>query len=145
MTPVVSRPGVRLAECRVPSRSHCRRRVNADPLSTDENEPLCLTLWRVMAVEDWAEIRRLHRSEGMAIKAIARRLRISRNAVRRALAKDCPPQCSRPPKGSVVDAAEPRIRGLLAETPAMSATVIAGRIGCQHGLTVLKVRMLRPC
>src|SRR5262245_29137880 len=98
-----------------------------------------------MTVEDWAEIRRLHRSEGMAIKAIARRLRISRNAVRRALAKDCPPQCSRPPKGSVVDAAEPRIRGLLAETPAMSATVIAGRIGCQHGLTVLKVRMLRPC
>src|SRR5215475_1456367 len=86
----------------------------------------CLILWRVMTVEDWAEIRRLHRSEGMAIKAIARRLRISRNAVRRALAKDCPPQCSRPPKGSVVDAAEPRIRGLLAETPAMPATVIAG-------------------
>lgn len=31
-----------------------------------------------MTVEDWAEIRRLHRVEGMAIKAIARRLRISR-------------------------------------------------------------------
>ena len=98
-------------------------------------------------MEDWAEIRRLHRSERMAIKAIARRLQISRNAVRRALAKDCPPQCSRPPQGSIVDAVEPRIRGLLAETPAMPATVIAGRIGWQHGLTVLKdrVRMLRPC
>ena len=27
-----------------------------------------------MTVEDWAEIRRLHRAEGMPIKAIARRL-----------------------------------------------------------------------
>jgi transposase len=99
-----------------------------------------------MTVEDWAEIRRLHRSEGMAIKAIARRLGVSRNAVRRALAKDSPPQYSRPPKGSVVDAVEPRIRELLAGTPRMPATVIAERIGWQHGLTVLKdrVRVLRP-
>ena len=49
-----------------------------------------MTLWRVISVEDWAEIRRLHRAEGMPIKAIARRLGISRNAVRRALAKDEP-------------------------------------------------------
>ena len=97
-------------------------------------------------MEDWAEIRRLHRSEGMAIKAIARRLQISRNAVRRALALDGPPRYSRPPKGSVVDAVEPRIRELLAGTPTMPATVIAERIGWQHGLTVLKdrVRVLRP-
>jgi transposase len=99
-----------------------------------------------MTVEDWAEIRRLHRSEGMAIKAIARRLGVSRNAVRRALARDSPPRYSRPLKGSVVDAAEPQIRELLAGTPAMPATVIAERIGWQYGLTVLKdrVRVLRP-
>ena len=43
-------------------------------------------------MEDWAEIRRLHRAEGMPIKAIARRLGISRNTVRRALAADGPPR-----------------------------------------------------
>ena len=36
-------------------------------------------------MEDWAEIRRLHRSEGMAVKAIARRLGLARNTVRAAL------------------------------------------------------------
>jgi hypothetical protein len=33
-------------------------------------------------VEDWAEIRRLHRAEGMPIKAIARAMGILRNTVR---------------------------------------------------------------
>jgi transposase len=44
------------------------------------------------------------------------------------------------------DAAEPRIRELLAEWPDMPATVIAERIGWQRSLTVLKerVRDLRP-
>lgn len=97
-------------------------------------------------MEDWAEIRRLHTAEGMAIKAIVRKTGISRNAVRRALASDSPPTYRRPPKGSVVDAVEPAIRELLFETPAMPATVIAERIQWQHGLTVLKdrVRELRP-
>ncbi len=39
-----------------------------------------------MTVEDWAEIRRLHRAEGMPIKAIVRVTGVSRNAVRRPLA-----------------------------------------------------------
>jgi transposase len=97
-------------------------------------------------VEDWAEIRRLHRAEGMAIKAIARTMRISRNTVRAALASDGPPRYERRPAGSVVDAAEPRIRELLQAYPAMPATVIAERIGWERGLTVLKdrIRELRP-
>ncbi|RZU22168.1 transposase [Kribbella rubisoli] len=99
-----------------------------------------------MTVEDWAEIRRLHRSEGMAIKAIARELGISRNAVRRALARDTAPKYVRVSRGSRVDAVEPLIRELLKATPTMPATVIAERIGWAHGLTVLKdrVRVLRP-
>jgi transposase len=99
-----------------------------------------------MTVEDWAEIRRLHRSEGMAIKAICRRLGISRNAVRRALARDVPPRYVRAPRPSAVDAVEPAIRELLKVTPSMPATVIAERVGWEHGLTVLKdrVRVLRP-
>jgi len=99
-----------------------------------------------MTVEDWAEIRRLHRSEEMPIKAIVRKLGVSRNAVRRALAADAPPKYVRPAKGSAVDAVEPQIRALLADWPTMPATVIAERIGWQRSLTVLKdrVRQLRP-
>ncbi len=82
-----------------------------------------------MTVEDWAEIRRLHRSEGMPIKAIVRKLGISRNAVRKALAADSPPRYSRPAKGALVDAVEPQIRQLLGQWPTMPATVIAERIG----------------
>jgi transposase len=97
-------------------------------------------------VEDWAEIRRLHRGEGLAIKLIARMLGISRNTVRAAIASDGPPRYERRPAGSAVDAFEPRIRELLAGCPTMPATVIAERIGWERGLTVLKdrVRELRP-
>jgi transposase len=100
----------------------------------------------VINVEDWAEIRRLSRAEGMPVRAIARKLGLGRNTVRRALAAEGPPKYVRPPKGSVVDAAEPQIRGLLAEWPDMPVPVIAERIGWQRGLTVLKdrVRELRP-
>jgi transposase len=99
-----------------------------------------------MGVEDWAEIRRLHRVDGMAIKAIARRLGVSRNAVRRALARDAPPKYVRAPRGSIVDAVEPAVRELLRATPDMPATVIAERIGWDRSITVLKdrVRELRP-
>ena len=97
-------------------------------------------------MEDWAEIRRLHRSEGMPIKAIGRKLGVSRNAVRRALSADAPPKYVRPLKGSSVDVVEPQIRALLAQWPTMPATVIAERIGWDRSLTVLKdrVRQLRP-
>jgi transposase len=101
---------------------------------------------RVLSVEDWAEIRRLHRAEGLPVKAIARLLGVSRNTVRSAVASDGPPRYERKPAGSIVDAAEPRIRELLRAYPAMPATVIAERIGWDRGLTVLRdrVRELRP-
>jgi len=97
-------------------------------------------------VEEWAEIRRLHRAEGMPVKAIARTLGISRNTVRAAIASDGSPKYQRKPAGSAVDAFEPRIRELLQAYPTMPATVIAERIGWTRGLTVLKdrVRELRP-
>ncbi|MEU1737645.1 IS21 family transposase [Streptosporangium sp. NPDC020145] len=100
----------------------------------------------MIKVEDWAEIRRLHRAEAIPIKAIARRMGISKNTVKSALAADTPPKYRRPGKGSIADAAEPQIRKLLAEFPDMPATVIAERIGWQRSLTVLKdrVRLLRP-
>jgi len=97
-------------------------------------------------MEDWAEIRRLHRAEGLPVKAIARLLGISRNTVRSAVASDAPPKYERKPAGSIVDAAEPRIRLLLRDYPHMPATVIGERIGWEHSITVLRdrVRELRP-
>jgi len=80
----------------------------------------------VIEVEDWAEIRRLHRAEGLPIKQIARIKSVSRNTVRAALRSDGPPTYEREPKGSVADGFEPRIRELLMAYPAIPASVIGG-------------------
>ena len=100
----------------------------------------------MLGVEDWAEIRRLRRAEGMPILAIARVMGVSRNTVKRALASDGPPRYQRPPRGSIVDAVEPRIRELLRAWPSMPATVVAERIGWQRSIRVLRDRVaeLRP-
>ena len=84
-------------------------------------------------VEDWAEIRRLHRAEQMSISAVSTRLGIARNTVRAALRSPTAPKYERPAAGSLVDAVDGEIRGLLAEFPLMPATVIAERIGWTHG------------
>ncbi|KOS53161.1 IS21 family transposase [Rhodococcus rhodochrous] len=100
----------------------------------------------MLSVEDWAEIRRLHRSERLPIKAIARVMGISRNTVRSALAADGPPKYQRAKTGSIVDPFVPRIRELLAQFPTMPATVIAERIGWDHSIRVVSGRVaeLRP-
>lgn len=97
-------------------------------------------------VEEWAEIRRLHRAEGMGVKAIARKVGIARNTVRAALRSEEAPKYERQGPGSAVDAFEPAIRRLLALTPDMPATVVAERIGWTRGITVLRERVaeLRP-
>ena len=97
-------------------------------------------------MEDWAEIRRLHYSEGLPKAEIARQLGIARNTVRAALMSDQPPKYERAKVGSVVDAFEPQIRVLLGQWPTMPATVIAQRIGWPYSLTTLKDRLreIRP-
>jgi transposase len=102
--------------------------------------------WRLLNVEDWAEIRRLHRAENMGVKTIARRLGVARNTVRSVLRSDAPPKYERSLQGSIVDAVEAEIRELLRDTPDMPATVIAERIGWDRGMTVLRDRVgeLRP-
>jgi hypothetical protein len=67
-------------------------------------------------VEDWAEIRRLYRAEGLPIKVIARMLGISRDTVTAALAWDSPLKYQRAQRGSIVEEVEPRIRELLRPT-----------------------------
>ncbi len=100
----------------------------------------------MLSVDDWAEIRRLHRAEGLSIRAIARVRGVSRNTVRNALKAERPPRYQRRPAGSIVDAAEPRIRELLAAYPQLPSTVIAERIGWQNSIRVLSGRVaeLRP-
>jgi transposase len=101
---------------------------------------------RVLIVEDWAEIRRLRRSEGVSISEIARVVGCSRNTVKAALASDGPPRYERTPAGSRVDGFEPRIRELLKAVPTMPATVIAERVGWPYGIRTLSGRVaeLRP-
>jgi hypothetical protein len=94
----------------------------------------------VLSVEDWAEIRRLHRAEGLSIRMITRVMKVSRNTVRAALALEAPPRYERRPAGSIVDEFEPRIRELLALFPTMPATVIAERVGWRRGKTVFADR-----
>jgi hypothetical protein len=96
----------------------CRCRVKTGPVPPIERGPP-LTVRGVLAVEDWAEIRRLHRSGGLSARAVARRLGVSRGAVARALASVGPPKYERRPTGSAVDAFEPAIRVLLAEFRSM--------------------------
>lgn len=100
----------------------------------------------LLKVEDWAEIRRLHFAEGLGKQTIAKRLGVSRNTVKMALARSDPPRYRRPSRPSAVDAYEDRIRALLKDCPTMPATVIAERLGWRRGMTILKerVRELRP-
>src|SRR3954451_6114590 len=82
----------------------------------------------------------------MPIKAIARVMGVSKNTVKAALRSDGPPRYERPPRGSVVDDVEPRVRELLQAVPTMPATVIAERIGWDRSIRVLRDRIaeLRP-
>jgi transposase len=97
-------------------------------------------------VEDWAEIRRLYRAEGLSKAEIARRLGISWNTVAAAVGSDKPPRYQRTARPTLADEVEPQLRALLAQFPRMPATVIAERIGWPHSITVLKdrVREIRP-
>ncbi|WP_280832722.1 IS21 family transposase [Mycolicibacterium frederiksbergense] len=78
-------------------------------------------------MEDWAEIRRLYRSEKLSQAAIARQLALSRNTVAKALRSEAPPRYERRPA-------------------VMSATVIAQRVGWTggHSWFAENVARLRP-
>ena len=83
----------------------------------------------MLPAEDWAEIRRLRRSEGLPTKGDRQRVRGVSRDTERALASDGPPRCRREPGRSIMDEVEPRIRELLQASSRMPATVVAERIG----------------
>jgi transposase len=103
----------------------------------------------VVGVEQWAEIRQLHRVERVSIREISRRTGLHRKTVRRALAAAEPPRYSRAVSGSKVDpfkdwiceqlAAEPRI-------PSQRLRELATELGYEGGKSIFDdfVREVRP-
>ena len=53
----------------------------------------------MVGVEEWAEVRRMHRVERLSIREIQRRTGLHRKTIRRALASDRPPVYRRAPSG----------------------------------------------
>lgn len=96
-------------------------------------------------MEDWALIRRLA-GEGVAKAQIATRLGISRTTVYAALASDSPPKYERMAAVTSFTPFEARVKELLRETPEMSATVLAERVGWTGSIRWFRdnVKRLRP-
>ena len=105
-----------------------------------------------MDTELWATIRRLFEIEKLSKSAIAARLRVHRNTVRRALAStQGPPSDARKPAGaaSKVDAYDGYLRQRLREYPELSGAKLLKeirRMGYDGGYSILKehLRTLRP-
>jgi transposase len=104
----------------------------------------------VLAVEQWAEIRRLALVEGLSQREIRRRTGAARDTIRKAVAADAPPSYGpRPRRPSKLDPFLPRIRELLEDEPTLSGVRICEEIteeGYRGGQTILDVllRELRP-
>ncbi len=100
-------------------------------------------------VDQWAEIRRLHRVEGMSIRGISQHLGVARKTVARALRTEEAPKYRRAREPSKLDPFKARIGDLLAEYPRLSAVrvheIISGE-GFQGGVTIVRVhlRQVRP-
>lgn len=103
----------------------------------------------VVDVEQWAQIRRMHRVERLSIREIARRTGLHRQTIRRALSNDEPPRYQRGVVGSKLDPyrdwileqleADPRI-------PSQRLRELAHELGYEGGKTIFDgyVREVRP-
>lgn len=103
----------------------------------------------MVSVEQWAEIRRMHRVEGLSIREISRRSGLHRKTIRRALQSAEPPRYQRQPKPSKLDPHRGEIVRLLKEHDGITNTRIReliGEDGYSGGKTILDtyLRELRP-
>lgn len=94
---------------------------------------------------------RLSLLEGLSIRAIARRLQLSRKTVRKLLgrARARRPARPEPARASLLDAYSPTIRSLIEKTPELTAPAVLERLrplGYTGGITILRDRLrgLRP-
>ena len=103
----------------------------------------------MVGVEQWAEVRRLYRVEGVSIREISRRTGLHRKTIRRALAAEEPPKYSRPAAGSKLDPFRDWICEQLEVEPRIQSQrlrELAVELGYMGGKTVFDdyVREVRP-
>jgi transposase len=103
----------------------------------------------LIGVEQWAEIRRMHRVERLSIREISKRTGLHRKTVRRALAAQAPPKYVRAPAGSRLDPFKEWICEQLREDPGMQSLRLremAAELGYDGGKTIFDdyVREVRP-
>jgi hypothetical protein len=103
----------------------------------------------VVGVEQWAEIRRMHRVGRLSIRDISRRTGLHRKTVRRALAAETPPRYSRPAAPSKLDPFRDWICEQLRADPSIQSLrlrELAAELGYDGGKTIFDdyVREVRP-
>ena len=103
----------------------------------------------MVGVEQWAEIRWMHRVERLSIREIGRRTGLHRKTVRRALSSEVPPRYSRAPIGSKLDPFKDWICEQLRVDPAIQSLRLremASELGYEGGKTIFDdfVREVRP-
>jgi hypothetical protein len=103
----------------------------------------------VVCVEQWAEIRRMHRVEQRSIREIHRLTGLHRATIRRALASDDPPHYRRAPGPSKLDPLKPWIEEQLRADPGIPSKrlrELAQELGYEGGKTIFDdhVREIRP-
>jgi transposase len=103
----------------------------------------------VVGVEQWAEIRRMHRVERLSIREISKRTGLHRKTVRRALAAETPPRYSRAPAASMLDPFRDWICEQLRADPSIQSLRLremASELGYEGGKTIFDdyVREVRP-
>lgn len=103
----------------------------------------------MVGVEQWAEVRRMKRVEGLSAREIARRTGLARDTVGRLLAAEMPPSYVRSPAGSILDPFKEWICEELKadpKVPSQRLRELAEEIGYGGGKTVFDdyVREVRP-
>ncbi len=103
----------------------------------------------MVGVEQWAEVRRMKRVEGLSAREIARRTGLARDTVGRLLAAEMPPRYARSPAGSILDPFKEWICEELTadpKVPSQRLRELAEEIGYRGGKTVFDdyVREVRP-
>ena len=103
----------------------------------------------MVGVEQWAEVRRMKRVEGLSAREISRRTGLARDTVSRLLVADAPPMYSRAPAGSIMDPFKDWICEQLQadpKVPSQRLRELAVEIGYAGGKTVFDayVREVRP-
>jgi hypothetical protein len=103
----------------------------------------------VVDVEQWAEVRRMKRVEGLSAREISRRTGLARDTVGKLLGAEVPPRYSRARAGSILDPFKDWIcEQLLGDpkVPSQRLRELAGEIGYVGGKSIFDayVREVRP-